>query len=131
MVSRRQQELYATHIRQLIAEHGWAVQGVLHTATEPPFSYTVGLTGAGLPELIVVGVSHQVGVTMLNKLAQQSLAEEWEVGRRVRPLPRRPRTDFPYRAGVTRERSQVPSGRRASLRPASGQGIPGLLAIRA
>jgi len=81
MVSRRQRELYAVHLRKLIAENGWAIQGVLHTATEPPFSYTVGLTEAGLPELIVVGVSHEVGVVILDKLARQSLAEELEVGR--------------------------------------------------
>ncbi|HZM74740.1 MAG TPA: DUF4262 domain-containing protein [Candidatus Limnocylindrales bacterium] len=82
MVSRRQREQHAAHIRRLIAEHGWAVQSVLHTATEPPFSYTVGLIEAGLPELVIVGLSHEIGSVILNKLAQQSLAEDLEVGRR-------------------------------------------------
>lgn len=42
----------------------------------------MGLTEAGLPELIVVGVSHEIGFVMLNKLAQRSLAEELEIGRK-------------------------------------------------
>jgi hypothetical protein len=82
MSSRAQRDQYAAHIRELIAEHGWALQGVEHTATEPPFNYTVGLTEAGLPELILVGLSLQIGGLILNKLAKQSLTEALEVGRR-------------------------------------------------
>jgi hypothetical protein len=82
MASQRQREQYAAHIRKLIAEHGWAIQGVGDTATEPPFSYTVGMTEAGLPELVIVGLSHETGGVILNMLAKQSLAEELVVGRR-------------------------------------------------
>jgi len=56
-----------------IAKFGWSVIGVFPTPGEPsvPFSYTVGLSGKGLPELAIYGLSVQVGHQVLNVVARQ------------------------------------------------------------
>jgi hypothetical protein len=59
-------------IEQLVAAHGWAVQGVFAdpAAGEPTFSYTVGLYRTHKhPELVVFGVSPEVAKTILNRVA--------------------------------------------------------------
>lgn len=56
---------------KLIAEHGWAVQGVFGSADSPSFSYTVGLTAKGLPEVIVFGLAPEDGAVFLNLLARR------------------------------------------------------------
>jgi len=38
---------YLGHMRDLIACHGWAVQGVERDRIHPPWAYTVGLSLAG------------------------------------------------------------------------------------
>lgn len=38
---------YLKHMRDLIACHGWAVQGVERDRVHPPWAYTVGLTPNG------------------------------------------------------------------------------------
>lgn len=71
-----------------IAKHGWAVTGVSedgacgapgctskHTVNDP-FLYTVGLTAAGLPELLLEHVPYRTAATVLNDLARQSTAAE-------------------------------------------------------
>lgn len=77
---------YLDNCRRIIAEHGWMVQGVFPTETSPGFSfaYTAGLSVAGLPELVVVGLPLQGGIveTFLNALARRALAEEPRVGDR-------------------------------------------------
>lgn len=49
-------EEYDDHIRALIAEHRFAIQAVGGSRCHAEFSYTVGLTAHGLPELVVTGV---------------------------------------------------------------------------
>jgi hypothetical protein len=51
-----------TDIRDVVVRHGWAIRHVLaDTATEnAAFSYTVGLTSRGWPELIVTGLPSTV-----------------------------------------------------------------------
>lgn len=73
-------------IDNLIARDGWAVTGVgednsCHDpgCTSPheeqdPFLYTVGLTAAGLPELLLEHVPAARAVQILNDLARKSLA---------------------------------------------------------
>ena len=44
---------YLHYVGGVIAEHGWAVQGVERDRIHPPWAYTVGLTEHGEPELVV------------------------------------------------------------------------------
>lgn len=66
---------YMNRMLAVIASHGWAVQGVMPTTEDPdpvPFSYTVGLTGFGHPEIIVCGVDpREAGITLLNNLGER------------------------------------------------------------
>ena len=47
-----------TDIRELVARHGWAIRHVLPdtASAHASFSYTVGLTSRGWPELIITGL---------------------------------------------------------------------------
>ncbi|HSV68192.1 MAG TPA: DUF4262 domain-containing protein [Mycobacteriales bacterium] len=66
---------HAAHLRDLIAEHGWAVQGVIGDHEHPSVSYTVGLTRYhGHPELVVVGLGNGGG--LLNLLGERVKAGE-------------------------------------------------------
>lgn len=47
---------YLDQMRELIDRCGWAVQGVERDRSWPPWAYTVGLTAAGGPELVVTGL---------------------------------------------------------------------------
>lgn len=82
MVSRAQRDQYAARLRQVIAEHGWAVQTVHGDLIDPSFSYTVGLTEAGLPELIIVGLPERTAGLILNQLARRALEKELDVGQK-------------------------------------------------
>lgn len=78
-------DAYDQHCIELIAEHGWMIQGIFPSAGEEgaPFAYTVGLTVAGLPELVISGLPADVAHQLLNAAARKSLAEEFRVGRLV------------------------------------------------
>lgn len=72
--------LYLTKTRMMIEEHNWIVQGVLpddDTDNSPLFSYTVGLTAVGMPELfmssIAVTQAHHAH-HILNAVAEQAYA---------------------------------------------------------
>jgi hypothetical protein len=67
---------YLDHIRRAITRHGWAVQYVGGDRSHAPYAYTVGLTGAGMPELVVTGLRAQRATTMLNDAARDMLAAE-------------------------------------------------------
>lgn len=49
-----------------IERRGWFVQGVGGSRRHAPFAYTVGLTLAGLPELVVTGLPHERAAVLLN-----------------------------------------------------------------
>jgi len=70
---------YLLHLLDLIDKYGWAVQGVLggESKSEPPFSYTVGLTTLGHPEFIIQGMPARYAQHLLN-----ALGEEVRQGRR-------------------------------------------------
>ena len=56
----------------MIASHGWAVQGVFDPEGESPsFAYTVGLHTKGLPEIIVFGLDGRNAATFLNLLGKR------------------------------------------------------------
>jgi hypothetical protein len=64
---------YLLHVLGLIEKHGWAVQSVLggDLPSDPPFSYTVGLTALGHPELILIGMPSQYAQRILNSLGEE------------------------------------------------------------
>lgn len=56
-------------LEELIARHGVAVITVGPARDAPSFSYTVGLSDDGLPELLVLGLPAEVAQPVLNTLA--------------------------------------------------------------
>ena len=64
-------EDYLAEVRATMLEHGWAVQFVEDDRV--PFAYTVGLTGRGLPELLVTGLPPQRAARLLNRVAQTAV----------------------------------------------------------
>ena len=61
---------YLEHILDVIAVYGWAVEGVRRDGLRPPWAYTIGLTAAGLPELVVVGMPVPRATGLLNDAAR-------------------------------------------------------------
>lgn len=64
---------YLDHLRGVIAEHGWAVQGVEPDRLRPPWAYTAGMTESGLPELVVTGLSFHRAANLLHAVAGHAL----------------------------------------------------------
>jgi hypothetical protein len=60
---------YLDQMRELIDRCGWAVQGVERDRARPPWAYTVGLTVAGRPELVVTGLPLARATDLLNSVA--------------------------------------------------------------
>ncbi len=59
-------DAYLDQVRDIVRRKRFAVQSVSGSANSPEFSYTVGLTAHGLPELIVVGVRHAEAARLLD-----------------------------------------------------------------
>ncbi len=75
---------YLGHLRSIIGTHGWAVQAVRRERLRPPLAYTVGLTAAGLPELVVTGMPAARAAGLLNTVASHALhAAMPEPGERI------------------------------------------------
>lgn len=75
------QAAYLSQCRSVIAEHGWMVQGVFPTTVgEVGFSYTVGMTPAGLPELLIAGLNFSNSGVLLNLAVERHLKQEIEAG---------------------------------------------------
>lgn len=74
--------------KRRIHAQGWMVQGVASSSDasgDGDMMFTVGLTEAGLPELVIIGIprdpaGHAVAVAVLNHLARLSLADELVAG---------------------------------------------------
>jgi hypothetical protein len=64
---------YLEHLRDVIADYGWTVQGVERDRNRPPWAYTVGLTGSGRPELVVTGLPLSRATRLLNDVASHVL----------------------------------------------------------
>ena len=60
---------YLDHVQALIAQYGFAVQGVERDRARPPWAYTTGLTGLGRPELVLTGMPLSRAAPLLNDLA--------------------------------------------------------------
>lgn len=61
---------YLDYVSGVIAEQGWAVQGVARDRMRPPWAYTVGLTEHGEPELVVTGLPVRRAAALLNDVAE-------------------------------------------------------------
>jgi hypothetical protein len=70
----------------IVAEQGWAIQGVERDRIHPPWAYTVGLTVAGLPELVVTGMPLPRAAELLNGLAAHARHAEAPVPGEQVPL---------------------------------------------
>lgn len=68
-------EDYLAHVREVVDRCGWLVQGVVDSGGRAPLASTVGLTEAGLPELLVTGRRLQVAASLLNAVAEYTLRE--------------------------------------------------------
>ncbi|MEV6907288.1 DUF4262 domain-containing protein [Amycolatopsis sp. NPDC051071] len=60
-------------VRPLIRQYGWMVQTVDGGGVQPAYAYTVGLTDAGMPELVVTGLRERRSGQLLNFLAQEAV----------------------------------------------------------
>lgn len=57
------------YLRGMLDEHCWVVIGVSRERYRPAFSYTVGLTDHGKPEIVVTGLPQQRAADLLNDVA--------------------------------------------------------------
>lgn len=64
---------YLEYLRESIDCHGWAVQAVQRDRIHPPWAYTIGLTPAGCPELVVTGLPPARATRLLNAVASHVL----------------------------------------------------------
>jgi hypothetical protein len=59
-------------IRERIAKHGWTHIGVFNTEETPadefgpPFTYSVGLTERGMPEIVILGLPPKMAMGLIN-----------------------------------------------------------------
>jgi hypothetical protein len=75
---------YLERLREGVADRGWLVQGVEGAGPYPPWAYTVGLSGYGLPELVATGLSLRTAANLLDDMASHSLhASPPEPGERI------------------------------------------------
>jgi len=86
---------YLEHMLDLVALYGWAIQGVSRDGLHPPWAYTVGLTAAGRPELVVTGISVTRATELLNDVASHAIHDDapMKAGDRV-PLIGGPAIEF-------------------------------------
>jgi hypothetical protein len=63
-------------VQPMIDRCGWAVQAVGGSRLHAPFSYTVGLTLRGLPELVVTGKTPADAAGMLNAVATYVIEQQ-------------------------------------------------------
>src|ERR1700733_9347810 len=61
---------YVEHLRGLLEQHRWIVQGVQRERHRPPYAYTVGLPRHQRPELVVTGLPYDKAVDLLNSVAE-------------------------------------------------------------
>jgi hypothetical protein len=75
---------YLEYLRGLLDQHCWIVVGVQRDRYRPPYSYTVGLSDHGKPELVVTGLPHRRALDLLNDVAAHLMHAEAPVpGERV------------------------------------------------
>lgn len=85
-------EDYDELVRDTIARHGWFIQSVGRDRWRPGFSYTVGLTGLGLPELLMTGRPMRVAQSLLDGVTEHLVHHD---GGELRPGDHVPLRDHP------------------------------------
>lgn len=73
-MSDRRMDEYLQGVAALVEQHGWAVQAVFGDQPGEAFSYTVGLTDKGLPELWLGSIGPDAATEILNACARWLLA---------------------------------------------------------
>jgi hypothetical protein len=66
------------HLDELIAQRGWALQGIFAAEGDEataPWVYTVGLSRQDRPEMIMTGLPAQVAGTLLNTVGDMSVGD--------------------------------------------------------
>lgn len=61
------------YVRELLEAYCWIVIGVRRERYRPPYSYTVGLTDHGKPELVLTGLPQHPAADLLNDAAARAL----------------------------------------------------------
>jgi hypothetical protein len=61
------------YVRGLLDQHCWIVVGVHEERYRPTYSYTVGLSDHGLPELVITGLPKQRAADLLTRAASNVL----------------------------------------------------------
>jgi hypothetical protein len=64
---------YLAHLRELLDQYCWVVQGVQRDRSRAGYAYTIGMAGHDAPELIVTGLPYQRAVDLLNDVAGRVL----------------------------------------------------------
>jgi Domain of unknown function (DUF4262) len=64
---------YLAHLRELLEQHCWIVQGVQRERQRPAYAYTIGLAAHGRPELAVTGLPYEQAAGLLNGAARHAL----------------------------------------------------------
>ncbi|MGB5112446.1 MAG: DUF4262 domain-containing protein [Mycobacterium sp.] len=82
---------YLDVLRGKAMKNGWAVQ---YVETAPPFAYTIGLSEAGLPELLVTGLSPEQSMSLLNVVAHYLVQEVVPVPGDTMTFPKDPSVEF-------------------------------------
>ncbi len=59
-----------------VARVGWTAMGVLGDREHPPYTYTIGLSLVGHPELVIVGMAPESAYAEIGRLAATVLAGE-------------------------------------------------------
>jgi len=62
---------YMERVQTIVAEHGWMIQAVGGSETEPGFCYTVGLSDYDHPEFIMFGLPFETAAHLLNDLGER------------------------------------------------------------
>lgn len=85
---------YLDLVRAQIKEHGWIILGVFPVDKDDlGFAYTVGLTEAGLPELVLSGAWNEQAQQLLNIAGEQHCRTEIKAGDTVEDI-----ANVPFRA---------------------------------
>jgi hypothetical protein len=75
--------------------HGFTIMADRQIGTLSPYAYTVGMTLARRPELVVIGLSPTQGVDLLASLVERHREQEWGNTEEY-VIPRRFRNDDPH-----------------------------------
>lgn len=74
-------------LTRMVETYGWAIRHVLGDASTAPFSYTVGLTARGWPELVITGLPADVAdVFIRNAVDEQEASGAFRPGDRTDSL---------------------------------------------